>query len=103
MRLYLTRFNAAVLESQDIRLAVKVDIFTYNLKCGPLFVSMIKRPTQSWEELLLRTDKFINLEDFVLEKHLENTLLKEASKAKNRGRKEKAENSGPKKKGTREI
>lgn len=102
LRSYLTRFNASILELQAIRSPMKVDIFTHNLKYSPLFASLIKRPLQCWEELLSRTDKFIHLEDFVLEQHLENTTLKAPSKPTSWGRKDMTENSRWEKE-TREI
>lgn len=59
-----------------------------DLKHGPLFVSLIKRLTQSWDELLPRTYKFIHLEDAILEKYLKNTALKAPSMREEReGRK----------------
>lgn len=63
LRKYVAIFNEAALEVPTANLDVKVNALTQGLQPGDFFRSLAKKPTKMFDELLLRAEKYINLEE----------------------------------------
>ncbi|KAL0451200.1 UNVERIFIED_CONTAM: hypothetical protein Slati_1098100 [Sesamum latifolium] len=84
---YLQRFNTAALEVPSATQEVKASAFAQGLMDGDFFKSLAKKPATKFDVLLVRTAKYINMEDV------------HASKTEGRGEKRKeGKYEGPSKK-----
>lgn len=59
----MRRFNAATLEVPTCPPEVQISTFTQGLKGGDLFRSLVKRAPITYDELLARAEKYINVEE----------------------------------------
>ncbi|XP_075515967.1 uncharacterized protein LOC142550801 [Primulina tabacum] len=60
---FIRRFNSAALEVPAAATETLVNAFTQGLRGGHFFNSLVKKPPQSYDELLSRAEKYVNLED----------------------------------------
>ncbi|XP_073019383.1 uncharacterized protein [Primulina eburnea] len=63
LRDFIRRFNSAALEVPAAATETLVNAFTQGLRGGQFFSSLVKKPPQSYDELLSRAEKYVNLED----------------------------------------
>ncbi|XP_073047725.1 uncharacterized protein [Primulina eburnea] len=63
LRDFIRRFNSAALEVPAAATETLVNAFTQGLRGGQFFNSLVKKPPQSYDELLSRAEKYVNLED----------------------------------------
>ncbi|XP_073304184.1 uncharacterized protein [Primulina huaijiensis] len=63
LRDFIRRFNSAALEVPAVSTETLVNAFTQGLRGGRIFNSLVKKPPQSYDELLSRAEKYVNLED----------------------------------------
>ncbi|XP_073041970.1 uncharacterized protein [Primulina eburnea] len=63
LRDFIRRFNSAALEVPSAATETLVNAFTQGLRGGQFFNSLVKKPPHSYDELLSRADKYVNLED----------------------------------------
>ncbi|XP_073138649.1 uncharacterized protein [Henckelia pumila] len=63
LREYVQRFNTAALEVPVATTDTLVNSFTQGLRGGEFFKSLVKKPPLTYDELLSRVEKYVNLED----------------------------------------
>ncbi|XP_073137439.1 uncharacterized protein [Henckelia pumila] len=63
LREYVQRFNTAALEVPAATADTLVNSFTQGLRGGEFFKSLVKKPPLTYDELLSRAKKYVNLED----------------------------------------
>ncbi|XP_073033010.1 uncharacterized protein [Primulina eburnea] len=60
---FVQRFNTAALEIPATTPDIMISAFTQGLRGGEFFKSLVKKPPSSYDDLLVRAEKYINLED----------------------------------------
>ncbi|XP_073133652.1 uncharacterized protein [Henckelia pumila] len=73
LREYVQRFNTAALEVPAATADTLVNSFTQGLRGGEFFKSLVKKPPLTYDELLSRAEKYINLEDAQRQRRQEGT------------------------------
>ncbi|XP_073121089.1 uncharacterized protein [Henckelia pumila] len=73
LREYVQRFNTAALEVPAATADTLVNSFTQGLRGGEFFRSLVKKPPLTYDELLSRADKYVNLEDAQRQRRQEGT------------------------------
>ncbi|XP_073051365.1 uncharacterized protein [Primulina eburnea] len=63
LREFVQRFNSAALEIPAATPNIMISAFTQGLRGGEFFKSLVKKPPSSYDELLARAEKYVNLED----------------------------------------
>ncbi|XP_073152319.1 uncharacterized protein [Henckelia pumila] len=63
LREYVQRYNRAALEVPAATADTLVNSFTQGLRGGEFFKSLVKKPPLTYDELLSRAEKYVNLED----------------------------------------
>ncbi|KAL8480443.1 hypothetical protein ACS0TY_027105 [Phlomoides rotata] len=63
LRAFLKRFNQAALKVPSATLEVKINTLTNDLRDGDLFSYLVKKPVQTFDELLKRAEKYVTLEE----------------------------------------
>ncbi|KAL0403980.1 UNVERIFIED_CONTAM: hypothetical protein Sradi_2038800 [Sesamum radiatum] len=63
LKAYIQCFNTATLEVPAPHQEVLVNTFTQELRGGPLFEYLAKKPTTNFLDVLVRAGKYMNLED----------------------------------------
>ncbi|XP_073120809.1 uncharacterized protein [Henckelia pumila] len=82
LREYLQRFNTAALEVPASTADTLVNSFTQGLRGGEFFKSLVKKPPLTFDELLSRAEKYVNLKDSQRKRRQEGTSgSKSGSKA----------------------
>ncbi|XP_073130638.1 uncharacterized protein [Henckelia pumila] len=73
LREYVQRFNTAALEVPAATGDTLVNSFTQGLRGGEFFKSLVKKPPFTYDELLGRAEKYVNLEDAQRQRRQEGT------------------------------
>ncbi|XP_073125472.1 uncharacterized protein [Henckelia pumila] len=73
LREYVQRFNTAALEVPAATADTLVNSFTQGLSGGEFFKSLVKKPPLTYDELLSRAEKYVNLEDAQRQRRHEGT------------------------------
>ncbi|XP_073129096.1 uncharacterized protein [Henckelia pumila] len=73
LREYVQRFNTASLEVSAATADTLVNSFTQGLRGGEFFKSLVKKPPLTYNELLSRAKKYVNLEDAQRQRRHEGT------------------------------
>ncbi|XP_073154100.1 uncharacterized protein [Henckelia pumila] len=73
LREYVQRFNTAALEVPAATADTLVNSFTQGLRGGEFFRSLLKKPPLTYDELLSRAEKYVNLEDAQRQRRQEGT------------------------------
>ncbi|XP_073295884.1 uncharacterized protein [Primulina huaijiensis] len=60
---FVQRFNSASLEIPTATPDIMISAFTQGLRGGEFFKSLVKKPPSSYDDLLARKKKYVNLED----------------------------------------
>ncbi|XP_022891671.1 uncharacterized protein LOC111406488 [Olea europaea var. sylvestris] len=63
LRSFMTRFNKERLQIPDLHITAAVSALTYAIKCEAFKMSLSKTPPKSVNELLTRTEKYMNMEE----------------------------------------
>ncbi|XP_073062003.1 uncharacterized protein [Primulina eburnea] len=63
LREFVQRFNNAALEIPAATPDIMISAFTQGLRGGEFFKSLVKKPPLSYDDLLARAEKYVNLED----------------------------------------
>ncbi|XP_073151849.1 uncharacterized protein [Henckelia pumila] len=63
LRAYICRFSALALEVPTATTDLLISAFTQGLAAGDFLKSLIKKPPSTYEELLARAEKYVNLEE----------------------------------------
>ncbi|XP_073121027.1 uncharacterized protein [Henckelia pumila] len=63
LREYVQCFNTAALEVPAATADTLVNSFTQGLRGGEFFKSLVKKPSLTYDELISRAEKYVNLED----------------------------------------
>ncbi|XP_073030621.1 uncharacterized protein [Primulina eburnea] len=63
LREFVQRFNSAALEIPAATPDIMISAFTQGLRGGEFFKSLVKKPPASYDDLLARAEKYVNLED----------------------------------------
>ncbi|XP_073130001.1 uncharacterized protein [Henckelia pumila] len=63
LRTYIRRFSALALEVPTATTDLLISAFTQGLTTGDFLKSLIKKPSYTYDELLARAKKYVNLED----------------------------------------
>ncbi|XP_073120886.1 uncharacterized protein [Henckelia pumila] len=63
LREFIQRFNGAALEVPTATPDIVISAFTQGLKVGEFFKSLVKKPPSSYDDILARAKKYVNLED----------------------------------------
>ncbi|XP_073154198.1 uncharacterized protein [Henckelia pumila] len=63
LREFIQRFNGAALEVSTATPDILISAFTQGLKEGEFYKSLVKKPPSSYDDLLARAEKYVNLED----------------------------------------
>ncbi|XP_075482628.1 uncharacterized protein LOC142522920 [Primulina tabacum] len=71
LREFVQRFNNAALEIPAATPDIMISAFTQGLRGGEFFKSLVKKPPSSYDELLSRAEKYVNLEDAQRHKRME--------------------------------
>ncbi|XP_075474458.1 uncharacterized protein LOC142505374 [Primulina tabacum] len=71
LREFIRRFNNAELDIPDASPDIMISVFTQGLRGGEYFKSLVKKPPSSYDDLLSRTKKYVNLEDAQRHKRME--------------------------------
>ncbi|XP_073041818.1 uncharacterized protein [Primulina eburnea] len=66
------RFNNAALEIPAATPDIMISAFTQGLRGGEFFKSLVKKPPSSYDDLLSRAEKYVNLEDAQRYRRMEN-------------------------------
>ena len=77
LKIYLTRFNRAMLEIKELPQAINMHSILVGLKSGDFSKSLAKQPPQIMAELLAQLTKFINMEEVKATKRQANHLVQE--------------------------
>ncbi|XP_073037441.1 uncharacterized protein [Primulina eburnea] len=72
LREFVQRFNSAALEIPAATPDIMISAFTQGLRGGEYFKSLVKKPPSSYDDLLARAEKYINLEDAQRYRRMEN-------------------------------
>lgn len=78
LRAYLKRFTIATLEVPEASQDVLITSFSQGLHEGDFYTSLAKKGPQSWDELLQRAAKYVNLEDALRLKNVETPAREHA-------------------------
>ncbi|XP_073129114.1 uncharacterized protein [Henckelia pumila] len=73
LREYVQRFNTADLKVPATTADTLVNSFTQGLRGGEFFRSLVKKPPLTYDELLSRAEKYVNLEDAQRQRRQEGT------------------------------
>ncbi|XP_073119193.1 uncharacterized protein [Henckelia pumila] len=73
LREYVQRFNTAALEVPAATADTLVNSFTQGLRGGEFFKSLVKKSPLTYDELLSRDEKYVNLEDAQRQRRQERT------------------------------
>ncbi|XP_073121085.1 uncharacterized protein [Henckelia pumila] len=73
LREYVQRFNTAALEVPAATADTLVNSFTQGFRGGDFFKSLVKKPPLTYDELLSRAEKYVNLEDAQRQRRHEGT------------------------------
>ncbi|XP_073133730.1 uncharacterized protein [Henckelia pumila] len=79
LREYVQRFNTATLEVPAATADTLVNSFTQGLRGGEFFKSLVKKPPLTYDELLSRDEKYVNLEDARRQRRHEGTSESKSS------------------------
>ncbi|XP_073278732.1 uncharacterized protein [Primulina huaijiensis] len=71
LREFVQRFNSAALEIPAATPDIMISAFTQGLRGGEFFKSLVKKPPSSYDDLLARAEKYVNLEDAQRYKRME--------------------------------
>ncbi|XP_073290904.1 uncharacterized protein [Primulina huaijiensis] len=71
LREFVQRFNNAALEIPAATPDIMISAFTQGLRGGEFFKSLVKKPPSSYDDLLSRAEKYVNLEDAQRHKRME--------------------------------
>ncbi|XP_073314736.1 uncharacterized protein [Primulina huaijiensis] len=63
LREFVQRFNNAALEIPSATPDIMISAFTQGLRGGEFFKSLVKKPPSTYDDLLARAEKYVNLED----------------------------------------
>ncbi|XP_073153296.1 uncharacterized protein [Henckelia pumila] len=63
LRVYIRRYSALALEVPTATTDLLISAFTQGLTTGDFFKSLIKKPPSTYDELLARAKKYVNLEE----------------------------------------
>ncbi|XP_073129264.1 uncharacterized protein, partial [Henckelia pumila] len=63
LRTYIRRFSALALEVPTATTDLLISAFTQGLATGDFLKSLIKKPPSTYDELLARAEKYVNLEE----------------------------------------
>ncbi|XP_073051186.1 uncharacterized protein [Primulina eburnea] len=63
LREFVQRFNSEALEIPAATIDIMISAFTQGLRGGEFFKSLVKKPPSSYDDLLVRAEKYVNLED----------------------------------------
>ncbi|XP_073061994.1 uncharacterized protein [Primulina eburnea] len=74
LREFVQRFNNAALEIPAATPDIMISAFTQGLRGGEFFKSIVKKPSSSYDDLLSRAEKYVNLEDVQRHKRMEQRL-----------------------------
>ncbi|KAL8465816.1 hypothetical protein ACS0TY_035066 [Phlomoides rotata] len=69
---FLKRFNQAAFEVPTVYPEVKINAPNNGPKDGDLFSSLVKKPVETFDELLRRADKYITLEEVLKAKNIDS-------------------------------
>ncbi|XP_073294528.1 uncharacterized protein [Primulina huaijiensis] len=72
LRDFIKRFNEEALEVPAAATETLVNAFTQGLRGGQFFNSLVKKPPHSYDELLSRAEKYVNLEDAQRQKRMDD-------------------------------
>ena len=72
----MTRFNKELLQVNEVKDQVILTTFQVGLLPRDFFFSITKNPTKTVEELLRKTQKYINVEDAMLAKEMKGKKKK---------------------------
>ncbi|XP_075486452.1 uncharacterized protein LOC142526065 [Primulina tabacum] len=70
LREFIRRFNDAALDIPDASPDIMISAFTQRLRGGEFFKSLVKKPPSSYDDMLSRAEKYINLEDAQRQKRM---------------------------------
>ncbi|XP_073063707.1 uncharacterized protein [Primulina eburnea] len=88
LREFVQRFNSAALEIPAATPDIMISAFTQGLRGGEFFKSLVKKPLLSYDDLLARAEKYVNLEDAQRYRRMESrTGGSRVEGAEKRGRK----------------
>ncbi|XP_073137511.1 uncharacterized protein [Henckelia pumila] len=73
LREYVQRFNTAALKVPAATVDTLVNSFTQGMRGGEFFKSLVKKPPLTYNELLSRAEKYVNLEDAQRQRRHEGT------------------------------
>ncbi|XP_073049633.1 uncharacterized protein [Primulina eburnea] len=71
LREFVQRFNNVALEIPAATPDIMISAFTQGLRGGEFFKSLVKKPPSSYDDLLVRAEKYVNLEDAQRHKRME--------------------------------
>ncbi|XP_073035360.1 uncharacterized protein [Primulina eburnea] len=71
LREFVQRFNNVALEIPAATPDIMISAFTQGLRGGEFFKSLVKKPPSSYDDLLVRAEKYVNLEDAQQHKRME--------------------------------
>ncbi|XP_073309934.1 uncharacterized protein [Primulina huaijiensis] len=71
LREFIRRFNDVALDIPAASRDIMISAFTQGLRGGEFFKSLVKKPPSSYDDLLSRTEKNVNLEDAQRHKRIE--------------------------------
>ncbi|XP_073051263.1 uncharacterized protein [Primulina eburnea] len=72
LREFVQRFNNAALEIPAATTDIMISSFTQGLRGGEIFKSLVKKPSSSYDDLLARAEKYVNLEDVQRYRRMKN-------------------------------
>ncbi|XP_073020996.1 uncharacterized protein [Primulina eburnea] len=72
LREFVQCFNSAALEIPAATPNIMISAFTQGLRGGEFFKSLVKKPPSSYDDLLARAEKYVNLEDAQRYRRMEN-------------------------------
>ncbi|XP_075475860.1 uncharacterized protein LOC142513968 [Primulina tabacum] len=72
LREFVQRFNTAALEIPSATPDIMISAFTQGLRGGEFFKSLVKKPPSSYDDLLARAEKYVNLENDQRYRRMEN-------------------------------
>ncbi|XP_073017981.1 uncharacterized protein [Primulina eburnea] len=71
LREFVQRFNNVAMEIPAATPDIMISAFTQGLRGGEFFKSLVKKPPSSYDDLLVRAEKYVNLEDAQRHKRME--------------------------------
>ncbi|XP_073031328.1 uncharacterized protein [Primulina eburnea] len=72
LREFVQRFNSAALEIPAATPDIMISAFRQGLRGGEFFKSLVKKPPSSYDDLLARAEKYVNLKDAQRYRRMEN-------------------------------